>query len=423
MSELLKESGNANRSKWLILPKHVSVLFRILIPFAILMIGGVAWYFQISNKVEKAPPQPSKRAAVETAVQVLERQDYQVKILTQGSVQAQNETGITAGVSGRVLSTAPAFEAGAFFKKGDVLLRLDDADLKSAVANAEAALARAESELLQEDSRARQALLNWQDLGYSEEPTDLVLRKPQMKQAEASVKSAQASLEQALRNLTRAIVRAPYNGRTIERAVSVGQSINQATSLGTVFSTDYAEVRLPLNAIQLDAISLPETSEDAPLPVTLTVTRAGISHERKASVVRTEGVLDEVTKELFVIASVEDPFGLESDSAPLRIGQPVRAEILGKTIKDVFVIERQYLRSLDEIIIIEAETETIQRRIVDPIWSTPDTLVIRDGITSGELMAISLLTYAPEGGKVEIVEQESPIPQNAATPTLASPGA
>jgi len=384
--------------------------------------GAGAWYFQVSGQEEKEAPEPRKRAAVETAVHTLELQDYQVEILTQGSVQAQNETGITAGVSGRVMSIDPGFEAGAFFRKGDILLRLDDADLKSAVASAEAALARAESDLLQEDSRARQALLNWQDLGYSEEPTDLVLRKPQMKQAEASVKSAQANLEQAERSLKRATVRAPYNGRTIERSVSIGQSINQATSLGTVFSTDSAEVRLPLNAIQLDSIALPETSEDAPLPVTLSVMRGDISYERNASVVRTEGVLDEVTKELFVIAIVEDPFGLESDVEPLRIGQPVRAKILGNVIENVFVIERQFLRSLDEIIIIEAETQTIQRRIVQPVWSTADILVIRDGLEPGELMAISLLTYAPEGGKVTIIELNDALPVNAATPVKVPPG-
>ena len=44
--------------------------------------------------------------------------------------------------------------------------------------------------LAQEEARAKQAKLNWDDIGYEEEPSPLVLRVPQLKEAHAVVTSA-----------------------------------------------------------------------------------------------------------------------------------------------------------------------------------------------------------------------------------------
>ncbi len=107
----------------------------------------------------------------------------------------------------------PNFEDGAFFNKGDVLAELDPADLQAALTAAESRLARAEAALAQEEARAKQAKLNWEDIGYDEEPSPLVLRIPQLKEANAVITSARADLDQAKRNLNRSKIRAPFDGR------------------------------------------------------------------------------------------------------------------------------------------------------------------------------------------------------------------
>ncbi|MEH6556066.1 biotin/lipoyl-binding protein, partial [Pseudoalteromonas tetraodonis] len=79
---------------------------------------------------------------------------------------------------------------GGFFEKGDVLLQLDDRDLKAEVKSAQANLLNAEQNLLEEQARGRQALTDWQRLGNESEPSILVLRKPQLAAAQAQVLSA-----------------------------------------------------------------------------------------------------------------------------------------------------------------------------------------------------------------------------------------
>ena len=129
--------------------------------------------------------------------------------------------------------------------------------------------------LAQEEARAKQAKLNWEDIGYDEEPSPLVLRIPQLKEANAVITSARADLDQAKRNLNRSKIRAPFDGRVKARLVGLGQSVSGTTPLGEVFATDYAEIRLPLSANQLPFVNLPSSADVTPVNVTLTDALAG----------------------------------------------------------------------------------------------------------------------------------------------------
>ena len=194
----------------------MKLFLRALIPALILLVGFVAWKW-LGIPVE--PPKPRQNAAqrLKTEKVVLNPSTYGIVIDSQGAVRAQQETTITPLVSGTVMVIQHTFEDGAIFKKGDVLLELDPADLKTAVFASQSRLARAEAALIQEQARAKQARRNWQDIGYEEEPSPLVLRVPQLREAEANVSAAQADLEQSQRNLDRAKVRAPFDGRVKAR--------------------------------------------------------------------------------------------------------------------------------------------------------------------------------------------------------------
>jgi hypothetical protein len=187
--------------------------------------------------------------------------------------------------------------------------------------------------------------------------------------------------------------------------VGLGQAIGGTTPLGEVFATDYAEVRLPLTAKQLPFVQLPSADGDPPVKVTLSDALGGESGVNwQAHIVRTEGTLDESSRELFAIARIDDPFGRVSGNPELRIGQPVRAAIEGVVLKDVHVIPRSALRGINRIFLIEKNELTLNRIEVEPVFSNADVLVVRDGLQSGDWLATSRLPYAPSGAPVEIIE-------------------
>ena len=396
----------------------MKLFLRALIPALILLVGFVAWKW-LGIPVE--PPKPRQNAAqrLKTEKVVLNPSTYGIIIDSQGAVRAQQETTITPLVSGTVMVIQHTFEDGAFFKKGDVLLELDPADLKTAVFASQSRLARAEASLIQEQARAKQARRNWQDIGYEEEPSPLVLRVPQLREAEANVSAAQADLEQSQRNLDRAKVRAPFDGRVKARKVGVGQAVGAQTPLGEIFGSATAEIRLPLSPSQLPFVKLPEEEGDAPVEVVLTDALADpsqpVSHQWKAQIVRTEGTLDPTSRELFAIARIEDPFSLGSGLPQLRIGQPLRAKIEGITLDDVFVIPRTAMRDINRIFLIEKDDPKISKTDITPVWSNAEVVIVKNGLKPGDWLATSRLPYAPDQAPVKIITR--PPAEEAVGPT------
>ena len=386
----------------------MALFLRILIPVLILAAGGFAWK-RLGVPVEEPQPEQRERQLTRTERVVLQRTDYPVILDSQGIVRAHHETTLTPQVAGTVLAIHPGFEDGAFFSAGDVLLELDPADYETELIATQSRLARAEAALAQEEARANQARLNWDDMGYTDAPSPLVLRDPQLKEARANVSAAEAEVAQARRNLERTKVRAPFDGRVKDRMVGPGQAVGAATPLGQIFSTDLAEVRLPLTANQLGFVVLPSRPGDPPVDVTLTdgLSSRASGHTWQARIIRTEGALDEDSRELFAIAQIEDPYGLRGDKPELRVGQPVRAAIVGIVLEDVFVIPRSALRGIDRVYLIDREPDRIRRESITPVWSTADTVVVRDGFQNGDWLATSRLPLVPNGAPVEVIEAAS----------------
>jgi hypothetical protein len=181
--------------------------------------------------------------------------------------------------------------------------------------------------------------------------------------------------------------------------------VGPSTALGEVFASDYAEIRLPIPPSQLPFVKLPTDENDTPIPVILS-DASGVAEpdQWSAKIVRTEGTLDETTRELFVIARIDDPFARTGKSAPLRIGQPLRATIQGIVLENSYVLPRSALRGVNRVYMVMNEPPVLMRRDLSPIWSTSNEVVAREGFTDGEKLASSSLTYAVDGAKVQIVE-------------------
>ncbi len=391
-------------------------ILRIIPALLILAIGAWGWNYFTSTEDETKTGTPArmskaqlKARALENAQQThvieLRSQDFQVELTSHGIVKSPAITTLNPQVSGIVAKISAHFENGSFVKEGEILVELDQSDFQSLISSATAALARAEASLAQENARAAQALRNWRDIGFDEEPNALVLRKPQLKEAEANVAAQQAALERAQRNLGRTKIRAPYDGRIRSRNVGLGQSVGSGTKLGELYATAYAEVRLPLSTRQLGKIDIDE-NEFEPIPVVLEdALHAYDDRKWLATIVRIEGELDPNSRELFVVARVEDPFGRNSKNPrhPLRMNQPVTATIQANTLTDVVAIPRTAIYGKDEIILIQ--DSTIHRQTINIVWSTLDQVFTDTEGLDKALLATSKLAYAPEGSPVRIIEE------------------
>lgn len=381
----------------------------IIIPVIILGLGYLI-YIQIKQPTAKAKKPPGIRKVPKTKVIELQVENYTSSIESNGIINAHNEVTLTSQVPGRIVTINSQFEDGAFFKKGTTLVELEEADFLTSVASAEAMLAQASASHSQEKARSEQARLNWEDLGYDEEPNELVLRLPQLREAEARVNSATTQLAQAERNFARSKIKAPFDGRVRKRLVGVSQAISGSTPLGNIFAVDYAEVRIPISSKEMRHLNLPENPDDPSVEITL---HDALDEKNKtvwpAKIIRTEGTLDQASLELFAIAKISDPFGRNSSLPALRIGQPVNAKIPGKVLEGVIKIPRKAVRQLRRIYIIDREKLTIHGMAVEPIRETQSHIIIQDdSIKDGTLLSTTPMPWIPDGSEVEITFETPP---------------
>lgn len=377
-------------------------MLRIGFPCAILVAGWFGFQY-LADQAERPPVPKAKEFLLRSRVEELEVGDYPVIVKTHAVVQPHNLVTISSQVSGAVAKVSPLFEVGAYFSEGETLVEIDPRDYQTALTMAKSRLAAAQSELklakVVEDRKLR--LIDSNAVSQGEVDAASASRE----QAEANVALAESQVEQAELELERTKVIAPFNGRVKSKLIGLGQLAGTNTPLGEVFAIDYVEVRLPISGEQREFLDLPEFPGDPPVAVEL---RDGIHASNGAvwtgQIVRTEGVLDEDSRDLFAIARVHDPFGRESGKSPLRISQPVLASIEGKVLKDVVALPRSAVRQLDNIVLVDRSDQTLLPLKIEALWSDADRVIVSSAsIPKGMLLATTPLPFSPKGARIEII--------------------
>jgi RND family efflux transporter MFP subunit len=379
---------------------------KIVLPILTLLAGAFGAKLLIDAHEE---PETRIPESVPPLVEVLavELSDVPLTVTSQGTVSPRTESVLVPEVSGQVVEVSPSFVAGGFFEASDLLLRIDDHDYRQALIRSRARVTQAEVRLAQERAEAEVARSEWEDLGAGAgAASPLTLRQPQIADAEAVLAAANAEVEQALRNLERTEIRAPYAGRVRNKQVDVGQFVTRGSPLGMIYAIDRAEIRLPLPDDELAFVDLPSVyrgeSGNAPGPeVILRANFAGRVHEWTGRIVRTEGEIDPRSRMVHAIASVDDPYarGDDPDRAPLAAGMYVDAEILGHVAKKVTRLPRSAVRDGDRVLILD-DDDRVWFRDVRVLRRDHESVLVSAGLADGDRLCVSSLAAVIDGMRV-----------------------
>jgi RND family efflux transporter MFP subunit len=380
-----------------------SKLFKIILPLLIIVAAFIAMRLMILNRPEpKKEARENPGALVEVAT--VARGERQVEVQGTGSVQPLQEISVIPQISGRVVEVASGFVAGGFFRRGEVLFRVDDADYRLAVDKAQAAMAKAEYELATMEGQARIAREEWDRLKLADgqQPNPLVVYEPQMKNARAALLSARAALGQAELDLDRTVLRAPFNALVRSEALDLGQYLRAGTSVAVLAGTDQAEIVVPLPRQDLDWLPLPRRGESGEgAAATVRLAGAGQNYDWVGRLVRTLGDVDPQGRMFRVVVAVDDPYGLQSRQAgrpELAIGSFVEVLLQGKTLEDVAVLPASALRDGGTVWIMN-DTH-LKIRPVEVVRRTRDEVVIGSGLAAGDQVVLTALAGAAEGMKL-----------------------
>jgi len=350
-------------------------------------------------------------AAIAVKTEIVNRAQLAMHVESQGIVAPRTRTRIVSEVSGLVLDVADAFVVGGTFKAGDMLLKLDPTDYEVALQRAEAKVISFKALMELENARSVQAEKEW---GMTGRPTSeaplLALRRPYLLEAEANLLQAKAEVRQAEIKLSKTIIRASYAGMVSEKLADIGQFVTMGTAIGETFAIDFVEIRLPLSEKDLTMMDgLSSQVELRKKQITLTGTVDGIVTSWLATLARSEGVVDELSRSQYIVARVADPYGLDDNDrqVPLRVGTFVKASIQGKVLKDVFKVPRSALLEGSRIGLVD--DQALLKIISVEVASTDDNhYYISEGLQDGHQIVTSALGTPIEGLKLRIKNDPSP---------------
>jgi RND family efflux transporter MFP subunit len=237
-----------------------------LIILVLLVLGAAGWYwsrgFQAAA-VKTAAVVPKARGGAAGGGAVLNASGY---------VTARRRATVSSKVTGKVLEVF--VEEGKAVKKGQVLARLDDSQIRAALGVAQAQLGAAESGVAEDEARLRQAELTLSRrarliaegvVGRAEvddAQADVESLKARIAAAREQIKVARAQVEARQTDLTDMVVRAPFDGIAISKDAQPGEMISPVSAGGgftrtgicTIVDMSSLEIEVDVNETYINRV-------------------------------------------------------------------------------------------------------------------------------------------------------------------------
>ena len=342
---------------------------RALIPLLLLAASLAAGCSHGTTTAEETKPQadPVAVTVAEVTKATLPR-----SVPLVGAFFANEEVTVAAQIEARV--DALHYDMGDRVQKGDVLVHLDDAELRAMLREVEARLAKARAD----DARA--TLLRSQGIMANEEAERM--------RTEASVFEAQRDILKV--KIDRTIIRAPLTGSIAARTVSIGEVVSSGRPLFKLVQDDPLKFRTPIPERFAGFLKLGQEI------------RVGVDaypdRDFKGEITRINPTSESTNRSITIEALVPNPEGLLKpgffakgnlvyDEHGEAIAVPQRAVTIFAGVSKLFVVKDG-----------KAEERMVRTGVEVP----GERIEITDGVTPGEQVAVSNLDRLEHGLPVTV---------------------
>ena len=365
---------------------------------------------------------------------------------TYGTVAARESLKLVTEVRGRVVAMHPAFIEGGFVASGEVLVTIDPRDYELAVRRSRVSIRQAQAELdrLAQDVRnlnaslklARsdvalalaeverykkltgmdvtpQSALDKADRQYltSRErvqnlENQLALTGPNRIRLQSQMEMASVSAEQAILDLERCRIEAPFDAWVADKQVENGQHLNIGQTVGSIYRAGAfdIEVKVPL----ADLAWFPDGGiADAEPAVAVHFTETTQPRRWSGRLARVKATLDATTRTLPVVIEVDEPVDREATgrfTERLKPGMFVTVSIEGRRVPDVHRLPRHLLHDGDTVFLADGDQLTIQP--VTVLRRFKSAVVISEGLSDGYLVVTTPVSGAVSGMRIRLKTED-----------------
>lgn len=363
--------------------------FLIAIIFLAVVLGGIFGYkfYQFGQMEEQmSKPQPATKISATTA----KTESWTPSIKAVGSIKAINGIEVANEVPGIIESIS--FESGDTVKQGDVLIRLN-----TAIDEASVRTRRAESQLAEQEFKRISDLLPKRAVSQS-----------QYDESKANFDAARARVNEADAQLSKKIIRAPFDGNLGIRMVDQGEYIATGTPI--------VEINM-LNPIYADYTLSEKNLQQVARDYSVVVTVAAVPEQEflgKVSAINTS--VNPETRTVRVRATLDNPKNL------LRPGMFATVQTKQPKDNDVVTVPRtaiSYNTYGDFVFAVEKNDEgdlVVNRRTITAGPTRDKRIAVLSGLKAGERVVSRGLLRLRAGQKVTIQDEnkdEEKQPQEA----------
>lgn len=348
-----------------------------------------------------------------------------------GSLAGDQQTDVAPSIAGKVV--AIGVELGSYVKVGQMIVRLDDVDLKLRVAQAQAqvdqakaalrqaeekvgvrpgqnfdpnrvpdvASARVAYELADKNLRRAEKLIETGDVARSfydeqkarrdqlKEQYEVALSKARqdfaaVATARANVSNAVSQLDLAKRSLSYVLVYSPINGYVSERTADLGEYVSPTTKVATVVRIDPLRIR-----IDIPEQAIPEVQLGQSVSVT---TSAWPDKSFSGKIARISPNVTAASRTMTVEAEIENSSGV------LKPGQFVTVRILQPRPEPAVLVPVRAVKTeagVSRLFVIK--DGHAQQRLVQVGQTEGDLIEIKSGVASDEQVATSNVDQLSDG--------------------------
>jgi len=361
---------------------------------AVLFIAFGAIGFIILSKMKKSPKKDLKKTSIITPYLVVKNTTVPLILEGSGQVKAKDRIDIYSEVNGILQKTGQDFRTGVHFKKGDLMIKIDDSEYRASLYAKRsdfenlitALLPDIKLEFPDEFDKWYQYLTSL-DIDKPLKPLpEVQSQKEKFFITGRKVYSTYFSIRNMETRLEKYNIRAPFNGVVTQSNVNPGTLIRVGQKIGALSNNDVFEIEISLKALDANLIHPGDQAK-------IVSTEDG--QEMNGVVARINSAIDISTQTVSVF--------IESRDKKLREGMFVKAKIHSGNLKNVYEIPRDILTENRWVYVIQDDS-TLQRKEIHAVRFLKRTVIV-DGFPDGMKIVSRNIPGIFPGLKVKPVQQ------------------
>ena len=345
----------------------------IIYALLIFAIGAFIFYRISENKSEKnAQNDMAGKGKMGTTVSgiVLKAESFADNLALSGSIEANESVDIRSEVSG--IAESINFEEGAAVKKGQVLFKVNDLELRAQLGKI-----RTAQGLASENERRARLLLEKEAI--SREEYDI---------ASADFKSAQSETQLINAQLAKATIRAPFSGKIGLRSISKGTYVTPETVVAKLVNTTQVKI----------TFSIPEKyATQMKVGNTLTFTTAGSNEKYTAKIYAIEPEVEIATRTLKLRAIADNSKGKLLPGTFANVTLPL------DKINDALLVPTEALIPIQNgKKVLIANNGNAKEVIVETGARTESHILVTSGLKVGDTVLTTGVMSLKEGSPIKV---------------------